>query len=851
MSPYEYVRSSAARVPAVAGVLVFIAGIYFASGIRVQVSSGSFVPLVLYGLIVPVTWSAYRRGSRPMVIVSTGALLFCVGFGTTMAAFSPDENMPRLPGKRSIQAVVHKTQASGPGYRVILFSSGIDSETGRVLPGYGRVYVRRNTLRLCAGDRLAFRSYIRIPENRNNPGELDWEMYCLAENIRWLGSVSGSNSLTLIRRGGRFSPAGLIFRARDSLRRFLDAHASGEVRAVLKSITIGDRGELSHELRESFSDAGLAHVLSASGLHVGIAAALAYQLVAALARARPRVLFLQPFMKIVACVSVPIIIAYCSIVGARAPAIRAGVMGLVVAFAVIADRDWRSLNSLALAALVVLALQPLSVFTLGFQLSFLAVFGILLVVPKVSDRLLRRGTGTVGVPGEADPSPAAVLDRFPLLRRVVGSAVLLVFVTVSAQVAVAPLLLLVFHRLPMYGLAANMVGSLLLLIALPTALIASVTGLFAPGVGHVLLVPAKLSARALIDTASVLAELPASTVTLPYFNGVCFGACLIFSLCFLFLLRRPSARRGIIVLVSAASAIVTVTLVTTLSSTGVITAVFLNVGKADACFVRPPGTRGILIDGGLKNDYFDAGHSIVAPFLKWRGITGLDAVIISHPQADHIGGLQAAMEQAPPGLVLLNRIPYRTDLLTAVLTDAARRGAELKQADRTMEELTFGEARLQFLNRPVTETVAPLNGRDVNNASTVFKLRYGNVSFLFTGDLEADGEHELVTSGKNLQADVLKVAHHGCESSSTTAFLEAVRPKICVISCDDSPLGRCPGQEVTARLKALGCVILWTGRDGAVTVETDGTDIRYKTGAGSWRRAHRPTIPRHEEAVTP
>jgi competence protein ComEC len=144
----------------------------------------------------------------------------------------------------------------------------------------------------------------------------------------------------------------------------------------------------------------------------------------------------------------------------------------------------------------------------------------------------------------------------------------------------------------------------------------------------------------------------------------------------------------------------------------------------------------------------------------------------------------------------------------------------------------IGEATVRFLNPPGGEIRNGQFFRNLNNASVVCRLEFGSISFLFTGDIEHEAEEELLAAGMPLQASVLKVAHHGCKHSTSTPFLEAVRPRIAVISCDDYPGRACPASEVRRRLRAMGAEILWTGRDGAVTMLTDGERLTAGIGRG-------------------
>jgi competence protein ComEC len=257
---------------------------------------------------------------------------------------------------------------------------------------------------------------------------------------------------------------------------------------------------------------------------------------------------------------------------------------------------------------------------------------------------------------------------------------------------------------------------------------------------------------------------------------------------------------------------------------------FLNVGKADAIFLQPGGTNGVLIDGGLANQYFDSGRGILIPFLQWSGIRSLDGMVMTHPDMDHMGGLLVTMSQIPATRFWWNPVEVQSAYLDKILAAAAKAHAAINPGDRTREPLKLGSSTLRFLNRSQPVAVDNRQHRNVNNASVVCRLECRAVSFLFTGDLEREGEDELLAAGVPLAASVLKIGHHGGKNSTSRQFLEAVHPEVAVIPADYPVTRGSPSRETLARLESAGVRIFWTGRDGAVIIETDGKNLSIKTG---------------------
>jgi competence protein ComEC len=277
---------------------------------------------------------------------------------------------------------------------------------------------------------------------------------------------------------------------------------------------------------------------------------------------------------------------------------------------------------------------------------------------------------------------------------------------------------------------------------------------------------------------------------------------------------------------------------------GILEAVFFNVGKADAAYVRPPESKGFLVDGGLKNEFFDSGTSVIMPFLRWKGVNSLDAVFVSHADMDHIGGLFSTLTRIPADSVYFNHCEGSGDEIRKLFEIASAKGAALRCLDGFYPPVRFGDVTVQFLNPPVKKLRGGSRRVNLNDTSLCMRIEYGHVSFLFTGDLERDGEAALLASGKDLRATILKVGHHGSKTSSGRSFLEAVQPKYAIISAGAPPYQRGPSKEVRERLQSAGAEVLWTGRDGAVIVETDGCRVSVRTGNTGTRSPDRKEVSR-------
>ncbi len=788
---------------------------------------------VLFGL---------RRSGTVAMLVAIGVFFFLLGL------FMASRDLPTGPqfnppiDKRIVHATVVAKPSSGRDFRVLLLQSGTTFQDGLALPGRGRLVLMNCHEPLCSGDRIAFCSRVVRPINACNPGEFDWELYCRNQRIQWLAYVQGKDALIVLERGGRYTPSAVLYRVREALEGFLVSHFQlkspeqalvtrrSVIGGIIKGIVIGDRGEMTTALNTCFVDTGLVHFLSAAGLHVSIVAFAAVVATVLLTRPAPSIYNWVPLKKLAAAVSVPAILFYCLLVGARPATVRATIMGLIVAVALITDRRWRSWNSLLITGLMILLVHPLSLFAADFQRSFAAVAGILVVIP-VLGRTAQQG------PQSGPKTDRVLTDRlggvWTVLKRWLTG---LLLTSGGASLGALPLLLWLSHSVPVYSVAANLVVYPLFMLALPLALVACFAGVCLPWLGSIIMWPAEVCIGIVVQLTIWIAHLPGSTLQIPHVSiflmvpvtGICLSPVFI-------LRRRTMTARGTVVTTYAALAAGMAAIwvggqVCSWTERN-LEVVFLNVGKADAAIVKFPSGHRMVVDAGARTDSFDAGSRFVVPALRWGAIKSLDWIMASHPDMDHVGGLLAVAKEMHVRAALWNPVELRPGSGLALALEAvASRGGQIVRADRNSPEMNVGKVKISFLNSPGPEHRTPTGLGSSNNTSVVAKLEFGDVSFLFTGDLERLAEQALLESGMPVKSTVLKVGHHGCKSSSSEAFIRAVAPKIALISCDANQWSKCPKPEVMRRLRESGARVFWTGRDGAVTMETDGKTVWVTTG---------------------
>jgi DNA internalization-related competence protein ComEC/Rec2 len=261
---------------------------------------------------------------------------------------------------------------------------------------------------------------------------------------------------------------------------------------------------------------------------------------------------------------------------------------------------------------------------------------------------------------------------------------------------------------------------------------------------------------------------------------------------------------------------------------GTLTVVFLDVGQGDAALVQTPGGKNILIDAGPAGPRrgADAGKRVILPFLRARGVNRLDQIIVTHPDLDHIGGLESILKSSDLKVVELLEpgVLHPSEAYEALLETALACPKLIYRQPRAGTALDWGEGvRAEVLHPSVLK-------EDNNDSSVVVKIAYGQISFLFAGDISAEVEKEVIRRmGWRLRATILKVAHHGSKHSSSDDFLGRVRPEAAVISCGKGNLFGHPAPETLERLRKIRAKVYRTDESGNITIVSDGEGYRVET----------------------
>lgn len=696
------------------------------------------------------------------------------------------EPEPRPSG--TVQAVL-EAQRMGP-------DGGERPVSGKVL-----LTVRPADAGLDFGDWIAVEGRIRRPSPARNPGAFDYGKWLARKGVYGFVSVGPQAIGVFQKETSRGLRSRGILPIRRSMRRSIERNLSGPPAAFVKGVLLGDRSGISPQMAESFARTGTAHVLAISGLHVGLIAAILF------------FVFKLPGLPERGAVAgtIAALALYALVVDLRPSVVRAVTMASVVLAGMVIERNTSTVNSLFLAALGILAVWPQSLFDVGFQLSFAAVLSIVLLYGP----LLR-------VFPEAWRRPEALWDKGVLGALAVSAA---------AHLGTSPILAYHFSRVPLISLVGNLPVIPLVSVALALGFGACAFGPWLPAAATAFNGANWVVVQSLLGLVRRMSEVPHAALAVASPSGPAMVVCFALLGLTVKAAHTPRYRKALLfALLVAANGMVWKG---PLRERDVLKVTFLDVGEGDAIFVEFPNGRSMLVDGGDRWETFDAGRQTIEPFLCAKGVEHLDAVVATHGDRDHIGGLPSVLKRFRVDHLVDNGQPASGDLGEELVEWAERRNVSRHTVSAGDSLLGFGEVHAVVLH-PTKAFVAGTGPgrRDSNNASVVLKLSYHNVDLLLTGDIEEEAEEALLRWGKGLDADVLKVPHHGSATSSTNRFLDAVRPRWAVVSAGGSAWREHPAPSVLKCYAQRGIALMRTDRHGAVmlTVSDGGMKIRSMLG---------------------
>lgn len=762
----------------------------------------------------------------PLLFLATGALLDLRGHrGSDLATLFETGEEVTVRG-----TVEEPLKITGDFSRVVVRPHAISLPREAFEPA-GRLLLQvySHSRLLSPGDHILFRARLRPFRNFENPGRYDYVRAMMIKEHLCVASVPDGRSIVpLGKRSMGFARDGLES-MRAPLRRFVRERLSPWPAAVFRALILGETQDVDPELRDLFTRTGLGHILAVSGLHVGLIAWAAFLSIRFLLSLSYRLTLRLDNQKTAALFTCLPVVCYALLAGFQVSSQRAMIMVLAYLVSILLGREKEIWSTFSLAALVVLAIDPHAIFSVSFHLSFGAVIGLLLLAPPIQNALGRVIQGA----GEG-------ARRSRLAQYLIGLGA----ATLSATLFLSPLIAFYFHRLSVVSVPANlMVLPLLGIWILPLGLLSVLVLPLSVPLASLLLQAGSWGVDLILMVMDFWAGVPSAEIWVIRPNLL--EIALFYGLLLCILHRRGNRARIGIGLLAAVLAGDVLYWVQKTQFNPHLKVTFMDVGSGHAALVQFPGRERMLIDGGgSAREGFDVGRMVVAPSLLALKIRRVDYLVLSHPEADHMNGLRFVAEHFEPREFWHNGDTVDEGAYKRLLQVVRDKGVTERLPSDLQEPVEIGGVRIEILHPgPVRDDSRRWK---LNDRSMVLKLTHGRNTFLFPGDLEREGEKEVISrKGGELQSEVLLVPHHGSRASCSEEFLKRVNPRFCIISARGGVPLRFPHPDLLRRLQAEGCTVLRTDLVGAISVSSpeEGLEIRtFKQGLFKDARPdyHRP-----------
>lgn len=725
-------------------------------------------------------------------------IFYAIGFILFLSEKDLDQRIPfnesrTVFGTASARIVQLKIDGEG-NYEIVAdqFEFALDNRSDIFqLKGKCRITgIQKKQINLFPDDRILCRGTLREIDRPTNPGEFDAKIYYRSRGITM--QLQGEKCQVCMREKISFRKA--AFCLKEKILSVYTSVMSKEQAALLQAMILGEKSDLSDEQKNLYEENGVAHLLAVSGLHVSIVGGKIFQ-----------ILRKRGFSYGISCFGGGwFLLFYGCVTGFGHSVVRAVFMYIFYLGSEYFGAQYDLVSAMALSGILMLIEEPWRILEGGFQISFLSILSIGLVLPwikKLSAQRSRRMEGELSMaPPQFQIIKEGVLASF-IISGTTLPFILRQFYQWSPYSIILNLLVIpCMTPLMLGGLFCGLSGMLswkaaFILKLLPCGILELFQWIFE----KIRTIPGSLlvtGCPSILEMAGIyLFEI--ILLILWYYRLWWKMAGVVVAGCWLFCFRTPSD----------------------------LQMTMLDVGQGESIFFQMPEGSNILIDGG-STSRSKVGKYVILPAIKYYGAASLDYVIITHMDEDHISGIVEILEQGcPVKHLILPDLKNHDTVMDKLIELAEENGTEVMHMKRG-GQLSFGEADLVCLH-PFDD----FSGADRNASSLVFYLKYGQFDGLFTGDLDEDGEKEVCDYLKknasflplpSANLEVLKVAHHGSKYSTGQEFLNQLLPQTALISAGRKNRYGHPHRELLQRLSDANCEVFETRNGGAITLKTDG-----------------------------
>lgn len=627
------------------------------------------------------------------------------------------------------------------------------------------------------GDTLKVKGILKPPAPPSNPGEFNYPAYLARRDVFYILSVKNENDLSLVKPQPTWQS--WITSSRNIGQQAFEAMLPDQEAAILSGMLLGKIDEIDPESNIDFQKTGIFHVFSVSGLHVGFLLLLNGWIMSLLKTSK-RTRFASGLI---------LLIIYGFLAGWPVSLQRAAIMGGLGLLAYYSGRSNSMLNALALAGTVILAINPAALLDISFQLSFAATFGLIYIFPLIRSRIKSNRWWDM------------------------------LLVPFCAEIMIVPLVAWYFSLFSPVSIIANILTTYITGAIVILGFLGFLTALLVPALASIFLYPAGGLIEILLLLVDLLKNLPGAyhwtgpgvTTILLYYAAL---AALIWAI------AVNHRRLAGITSVGITLIIASFYIPAGWDNPGRLKVVFLDVGQGDCILLKTPGGKFIMVDGG-GSMFYDVGNLKVLPYLHRCSINELFMVINTHPDVDHLNGLQSVLSCTRVKHVA---VPFS-------LYDASEYNNLKEMAQNKLIALKAGQT-IRFKDGCYIKVLLPDGAayglNNLNSQSAVMEVGYGNFKLLLTGDIERETINKLVAQRDLYAVTVVKVPHHGSRNSAVDGLYDMTKPAYAVISAGRNNSFGHPHSEVVDMIEKKGINILRTDQDGAIIMTTDGQMVKVE-----------------------
>ncbi|MCX7984265.1 MAG: DNA internalization-related competence protein ComEC/Rec2 [Bacteroidetes bacterium] len=785
------------KLPAVRLVFLFIVGILVVEYVPIPL----LYIFVSVGIIMFIAVVAWWKSRNLLYSICLHFLFVLVGCAAHRSAIDTIQSQRLQPLQRNelirIYGLIQsQRRVNDITYQYIVIVDSVDhvgwfgGNPKRVL-----VYWRVNTnetKNVIRGQRVIILGEIEEFPSPKNPGEFNWGRYLELEHIDGI-----IRALTIDIKESEINKTieQCVIKIQDYLYEIYDTLHTMQCSAFLQGLVLGNREQITTEIKEAFIETGTIHILAVSGANVGVVALIFYSLFTLFRLPRCGVAF----------ASIAALLAYMVITGMSPSVVRATIMGIMVLLGTCIERPVNIFNSIAVAALVMLFFDTNALFSTSAQLSFSAVLAIAYFYPILTNRV------------RTSPEDTLVIRGMKGLYSLFA-------ISLAAQLGTLPFTAYYFGRISLVSFAAN-------LVVVPIAGILLILGFIEIVAAQGSLILASIYAEVTELLYEVLVWVVQHSASVP-FAALPVGTLVLSEVVLYFLVvigltvPKRMVKYSILGVLLVGNVVVYLSLLS--GEQHCMASTFFDVGQGDACLIEFPHNTYLIVDTGPKTHSSDAGKRIILPYLQKNRIDRVQYIVITHPHDDHYGGMVSLLHTVHVDTLVIPFLQHYPEDFHTIIDEVEKRGTIIKKVKMGDQLYPSSDVRCYVL--APSETFQGV--KNSNNASIVLKVVVRENSLLFMGDAEFDVERVLVQRYSTfLQSKILKVGHHGSISSTSDEFLEYVQPSIAIISVGKTNRYNHPSDIVLTRLRNRNISVKQTSYDNAIVVMCTEAQIVEK----SWK----------------